>query len=158
MSGSDHRILIGAGKIYSDISEKRDISKTGERTEMFFMMGITDGRKELNYSQTEICSVCGCYGRYQVFMTYTVLSLFFIPCFKWNRHYYVQTSCCNTLYELDREVGRRIERGENVRILAEHLQKLGSGRSSYTDYKRCLNCGYETTEDFVFCPKCGARL
>lgn len=43
---------------------------------MFFMMGITDGRKELNYSQTEICSVCGCYGRYQVFMTYTVLSLF----------------------------------------------------------------------------------
>lgn len=39
---------------------------------MFFMMGITDGRKELNYSQTEICSVCGCYGRYQVFMTYTV--------------------------------------------------------------------------------------
>ena len=34
---------------------------------MFFMMGITDGRKELNYSQTEICSVCGCYGRYQVF-------------------------------------------------------------------------------------------
>ena len=87
---------------------------------MFFMMGITDGRKELNYSQTEICSVCGCYGRYQVFMTYTVLSLFFIPCFKWNRHYY--------------------------------------GRSSYTDYKRCLNCGYETTEDFVFCPKCGARL
>ena len=49
---------------------------------MFFMMGITDGRKELNYSQTEICSVCGCYGRYQVFMTYTVLSLFFIPCFK----------------------------------------------------------------------------
>lgn len=125
---------------------------------MFFMMGITDGRKELNYSQTEICSVCGCYGRYQVFMTYTLLSLFFIPCFKWNRHYYVQTSCCNTLYELDREVGRRIERGENVRILAEHLQKLGSGRSSYTDYKRCLNCGYETTEDFVFCPKCGARL
>ena len=124
---------------------------------MFFMMGITDGRKELDYSQTEICSVCGCYGRYQVFMTYTVLSLFFIPCFKWNRHYYVRTSCCNTLYELDREVGRRIERGENVRILAEHLQKLGSGRRSYTDYKRCLNCGYETTEDFVFCPKCGAR-
>ena len=34
---------------------------------MFFMMGITDGRKELNYSQTEICSVCGCYGRYQFY-------------------------------------------------------------------------------------------
>ena len=125
---------------------------------MFFMMGITDGRKELNYSQMEICSVCGRYGRYQVFMTYTVLSLFFIPCFKWNRHYYVQTSCCNTIYELDREIGRQIERGEDVRILPEHLQKVGSGRNGHTGYKRCPNCGYETTEDFVFCPKCGIRL
>ncbi len=127
---------------------------------MFFMMGITDGRKELDYNQTEICGVCGRYGRFQVFMTYTVLSLFFIPCFKWNRHYYVQTSCCNTLYELDREIGRRIERGEDVRILPEHLQKVGNGRSGYRygGYKRCPNCGYETTEDFVFCPKCGTRL
>ena len=96
---------------------------------MFFMMGITDGRKNLDYNQTEICSVCGRYGRFQVFMTYTVLSLFFIPCFKWNRHYYVQTSCCHTLYELDREIGRRIERGEDVRILPEHLQKVENGRS-----------------------------
>ena len=127
---------------------------------MFFMMGITDGRKNLDYNQTEICGVCGRYGRFQVFMTYTVLSLFFIPCFKWNRHYYVQTSCCNTLYELDREIGRRIERGEDVRILPEHLQKVGNGRSGYRygGYKRCPNCGYETTEDFVFCPKCGTRL
>ena len=127
---------------------------------MFFMMGITDGRKELDYNQTEICGVCGRYGRFQVFMTYTVLSLFFIPCFKWNRRYYVQTSCCNTLYELDREIGRRIERGEAVRILPEHLQKVGNDRSGYRNgvYKRCPNCGYETTEDFVFCPKCGTRL
>ena len=127
---------------------------------MFFMMGITDGRKNLDYNQTEICGVCGRYGRFQVFMTYTVLSLFFIPCFKWNRHYYVQTSCCNTLYELDREIGRRIERGEDVRILPEHLQKVGNGRAGYRygGYKSCPNCGYETTEDFVFCPKCGTRL
>ena len=46
----------------------------------FFMMAITDGRKDLKFSQMIICDVCGKYGRYQVFMTYTVLSLFFIPC------------------------------------------------------------------------------
>ena len=127
---------------------------------MFFMMGITEGRKNLDYNQTEICSVCGRYGRFQVFMTYTVLSLFFIPCFKWNRHYYVQTSCCNTLYELDREMGRRMERGEDMRILPEHLKIVGNGKSGhhYSGCKRCQNCGYETTEDFVFCPKCGMRL
>ena len=54
----------------------------------------------------------------------------------------------------------RIERGEDVRILPEHLQKVENGRSGYHygGYKRCTNCGYETTEDFVFCPKCGMRL
>ena len=24
--------------------------------------------------------------------------------------------------------------------------------------KRCSNCGYTTTDDFEFCPKCGRRL
>ena len=94
---------------------------------MFFMMGITDGRKQLDFTQTVICGVCGKYGRYQVFMTYTVLSLFFIPCFKWNRHYYVQMSCCNTLYELDPEVGKGIARGEQVEILPQHLTLVNQG-------------------------------
>ena len=37
---------------------------------MFFMMGITDGRKDLDFNQQIICSQCGRYGRYQVYMTY----------------------------------------------------------------------------------------
>ena len=124
---------------------------------MFFMLGINDARKNLNFSQTIICDSCGRYGNYQVLMTYTVLSLFFIPCFKWNRHYYVQTSCCNTLYELDPEVGRAIEHGAEVEILPEHLYRLNQGQ--YTNvYKRCNNCGYETAEDFEYCPKCGSRF
>ena len=109
---------------------------------MFFMMGITDGRKDFDFHQQIICDVCGKYGRFQVFMTYTVLSLFFIPCFKWNKHYYVQTSCCGTLYELDPKIGKQIARGE------------GYGYSM----KRCRNCGFSTTEDFEYCPKCGTRL
>ena len=86
---------------------------------MFFMMGITDGRKDLDFSQQMICNVCGRYGRYQVFMTYTVLSLFFIPCFKWNKHYYVTTSCCGSMYELDSEIGKEIERESSVEIRPE---------------------------------------
>lgn len=91
---------------------------------MFFMMGITDGRKDFDFNQVITCDECGRYGRYQVYMTYMVLSLFFIPCFKWNRHYYVQTTCCNALYELDPEIGRRIARGEDVEILPQHLQRV----------------------------------
>ena len=124
---------------------------------MFFMMGITDGRKDLNFTQTIICNVCGRYGRYNVFMTYTVLSLFFIPCFKWNKHYYVQTSCCGTVYELDPEIGKAIARGEQVEILPEHLTRMNQDGYSY-NRRHCSRCGYETSEDFEYCPKCGNRF
>ena len=124
---------------------------------MFFMMGITDGRKVFDFTQTVICNICGKYGRYQVFMTYTVLSLFFIPCFKWNKRFYVQTSCCNTLYELDPEIGKRIAKGENLEIMPDNLTKvIIPGYSN--SYKKCGNCGYETNEDFEFCPKCGVKF
>lgn len=122
---------------------------------MFFMMGINSGRKNLNHNQMIICNHCGAYGRYQVFMTYMVLSLFFIPCLKWNKRYYVQSSCCNTVYELDSEIGKRIARGEEIEILPRHLRKVQDGRRGY---KRCNNCGFATQEDFEYCPKCGRRL
>ena len=50
--------------------------------------------------------------------------MFFIPCIKWNKHYYVRTSCCNTLYELDPEMGKAISRGEPVEIRQEHLTRV----------------------------------
>lgn len=124
---------------------------------MFFMMGITDGRKEFDFNQFITCDVCGAYGRYQVFMTYTVLSLFFIPCFKWNKRYYVQTSCCNTVYELDPEIGKRIAKGEDVEILPQHLYRTQNQGYNYS-VKQCRSCGFTTTEDYEYCPKCGIRF
>ena len=53
---------------------------------MIFIGGISSAVKQLEYLKTVICSVCGGYGRYQVFMTYTYFSFFFIPLFKWNRN------------------------------------------------------------------------
>lgn len=122
---------------------------------MFFMMGITQGRKDFDYSKMVICSACGAYGRMQVFVTYTVLSLFFIPCFKWNKRYFVQMSCCGSVYQLSDEVGKRIASGEDVDI-SESDMMLISGK--VRSCKRCLYCGYETDEDFSFCPKCGKEL
>ena len=125
---------------------------------MFLMIGISDGRKDLDFSQSILCRSCGKYGRYQVFMTYTVLLLFFIPCFKWNRRYYVQTSCCGKIYELDPEVGKRIARGENVEIRDDDLQSTGYSEQSRGFIKSCAYCGYTTYEDFQYCPKCGREL
>lgn len=161
---------------------------------MFFMIGITNGKKDLEHSQTEICDVCGRYGRYEVFMTFSQLLLFFIPVFKWNRQYFVRMSCCNAVYTLNPEVGARIVRGEDVRIQKDDLMRVsqgaadmygsswnyggsGNGESLYDQAKsawdqdeassgdrpakihhRCVICGYETDEDFQFCPKCGQRF
>ena len=123
---------------------------------MFLMIGISDGRKDFDFSQSILCRACGKYGRYQVFMTYTVLLLFFIPCFKWNKHYYVQISCCGKVYELDPETGKRIARGEQVDIADNDLRDAGYG--SQPMLKTCAYCGYSTYEDFQFCPKCGREF
>lgn len=122
----------------------------------FFMMGVTPGRKDLNYNELVICEQCGSYGRLQVYMTYMCLSLFFIPVFKWNRKYYAQSSCCDTVYELDPEIGKQIQMGQQIEILPENLSRVYQG--NYRQYKRCQNCGYGTDEDFEFCPKCGNRF
>ena len=119
-------------------------------------MGINDGKKELNYDSggMNICKSCGSYSRYTVFMTYMCLSLFFIPTFKWGKKYYVKASCCGSIFEFNGEKGKAIARGDDVRITDEDLTIIRKNNRQ----KRCRNCGFETTEDFDFCPKCGQQL
>lgn len=126
---------------------------------MFFICGISQGRKQFAYARTVICSLCGGYGRYQIFMTYSYFSVFFIPIIKWDRHYYVQMSCCNTIYELNPEKGKQVSHGETVDITEQDLTIIEPGRrNSQWSQKKCMSCGYETAEDFEFCPKCGHRF
>lgn len=130
---------------------------------MIFIGGISQGQKALDYVKTVICGRCGRYGRYQVFMTYMYFSFFFIPLFKWSRRYYVKMSCCGTVYELDPEVGKILARGGQVDITEKDLTLVQEGNGRYDNgygnaVRRCPNCGYETQEDFAFCPKCGARF
>ena len=120
------------------------------------MMGINQRKEDLDYSMTMICDICGQYGRYNVFMVFNVLTLFFIPIFKWDYRYYVQTSCCSTVYELDPSKGKAIRNGEHPEITAADLTV--TNRGSYHQYKKCTYCGYETEEDFEYCPKCGNRF
>lgn len=141
---------------------------------MIFIGGISSGMKPIEYLKTVICGRCGSYGRYQVYMTYMYFSFFFIPLFKWNKRFYVKMSCCGAVYELDPEVGYQLLRGGNVDIREEDLTLVqdgggnpwsrGWGRDEDAAFggrgerRRCPNCGYETEEDFSFCPKCGSRM
>lgn len=121
---------------------------------MFFIMGVSQGRKKLNFDQMIVCNNCGKYGHLEVYMIYSYLSLFFIPIIKWGRSYCVRTTCCDTVIPIDGELGRQIERGE----LTSLPENIIPDNYRYSPKRRCSNCGFETEEDFQFCPKCGGRL
>ena len=123
---------------------------------MFFVLGVNDKRYDLDFDQVVTCDICGRFGHYKVFVVYSVLYVFFIPVFKWNRTYYVEMSCCNSLYELDPEAGAMIERGEYQKITPAELTLIQTGDKVH--HRVCQYCGYETDEDFEFCPKCGNRF
>ena len=127
---------------------------------MFFIMGIDPREKKIPYHDLVICSQCGRYGRYEVIMRYMCFSLFFIPLIKWNKQFYVRSSCCGTVYALDPAIGRALMQGAEVEIKPEHLQKAanGQGASSEGRFAKCASCGYQTNEDFKYCPKCGQPL
>lgn len=118
---------------------------------MFFIMGISQKEKKLNFDQLMICKCCGKYGHIEVFMTYTYFMFFFIPIIKWNKRYFIRMSCCSSTTELLSELGKKIEQGQAVSLDSENLN-FGHYE---TRMKFCSNCGFTTTEDFQFCPKCG---
>ncbi|MDD3251688.1 MAG: zinc ribbon domain-containing protein [Lachnospiraceae bacterium] len=124
---------------------------------MFFIMGVSQGEKKLDFDQLVICGHCGRYGHLNVYMVYSYLSLFFIPVFKWGRRYYVRTSCCDTTVELDGELGRQIASGQITRLPEDVIPQRFFDQAQKEKH-RCGACGFETEADFQFCPKCGAKL
>ncbi len=126
---------------------------------MFFIMGIAQSQKKVNFIQNIVCSHCGKFGRYEVFMTYTYFSLFFIPILKWNKQFFVKTTCCNTTYTIDTILGKRILRGELSELKDSDLHLYGKADTGYSGgLNRCPGCGYEVLSDYSYCPKCGTRL
>lgn len=121
---------------------------------MFFIMGISDGEKQLKFDQPMVCPCCSQSGCLQVTVEYMFFSLFFIPLFKWNKRYFVKTSCCSAVAELEKVLGRSIESGDAAAL---DLQALRFSRS-FGGARRCAACGYETAEHFQYCPKCGHPL
>ena len=76
------------------------------------MISVYDRTKEIEYKgDMEICPSCGRYCSYRLFVTYTCLSLFFIPILKWGKSYYLRSSCCGKTIELDKEQGKKFEKG-----------------------------------------------
>lgn len=120
---------------------------------MFLIFSISSGLKQLGFSQTVICPSCGQFGRMDLFIAYSYFSLFFIPILKWNKQYYLQSQCCQAIFELDKETGKALANGQKTSISENDLLHMTkNGR------KHCASCGTELLESFAFCPICGKKL
>ena len=131
---------------------------------MFLIMGIQEGQKKLRFDQVEICRCCRQYGHVSVYMYYTYFMLFFIPLFKWNKRYMAVMDCCGATAQLDEQTGRAIALGQVVSIDFGRFRfthggwESGweNGSDSWGNHtKTCRYCGFQTSEDFQYCPKCG---
>ena len=120
---------------------------------MFFI--ITSGQKEqkLDFEQIRLCKNCDRYGNMHVYMIYSYLSFFFIPILKWNKRYYAKMECCHAVCELDQQLGKQIQKGMVTSIDDALLHFV-----KYNDIKVCHYCGFETKEDYAFCPHCGNKM
>lgn len=122
---------------------------------MFFIFGISNKEEKFDFSQTTVCKICGAFGKLEAFMTYSYFSLFFIKVFKWNKKYYVRSTCCDSLYSINEDLGRDIKRGQRVTIEDSDLELINS---NYKRIKACKNCNAPVEQDFEFCPKCGHKI
>ena len=95
---------------------------------MFFMMGITDGRKQLDFTQTVICGVCGKYGRYQVFHDLYGIVIIFYPMLQMEpallrADELLQYACTSWI----RKWERPSRAGSRLEILPQHLTLVNQG-------------------------------
>lgn len=125
---------------------------------MFFIFGVSQGKKELNYERTINLNNDGCFLIPKVYMIYTYFSLFFIPIIKWNKKYFVELETENIIYQLDDRIGYEISKGNEPEIKSEHLIDLHEDNSWRNNLKTCKVCNFQSYEDYQYCPKCGHKL
>lgn len=127
---------------------------------MFFMFSINDKFDEIYTDESvRVCKACGRYGRYSLLMKYRNYALFFLPVHKSNKEYYVKANCCDSIFSIDQSAAEDIASGEKSRIDDSDINLIDYGYGAYgDDIKTCNSCGYETSEDFLYCPKCGEKL
>lgn len=131
---------------------------------MFLIMGINESKKELPFSEQNICENCGRLTRYDSFMTYMNFNLFFVPMLKWRYKCYVNTTCCGAVYEIAPELATAFRRGNVDHLEPKMMHLVHAGNFVHADHQNdttkidCQSCGYQASTEFVYCPKCGKPL
>jgi len=125
---------------------------------VFFIgiFGIEDKERPIKEFANVVCPSCGRLTTASFFEHYTYFHLFFIPTFRWNKHYYVKLRCCGALYEADAAYAEQLKTAAAIDF--SRLKKISSGFGGFDDiFTRCENCGATFDASFAFCPHCGTK-
>lgn len=128
------------------------------------------------------CREIGIAGGYRIIETCERLYLFFIPTFGWSRQYFAVAQD-GTAYPIREEAAKAVKRGEKRSLAAEDFtgpacetamtygggsendraatdtgRRYGFNNDTAVHRKKCPYCGFSTTENFTYCPKCAEKL
>lgn len=128
---------------------------------MFFIgiFGIDSKQKQLREFGSVTCGHCGRLSRAELVQSYNYFHVFFIPTFRWNKHYYIKMRCCGAVYEADADYANILRNASDIDF--SRLKKVSGGMGGFDDfsffYDKCQNCGARIESDFAWCPHCGEK-
>lgn len=128
---------------------------------MFFIgiFGIEEKEKEINAFAQVVCPVCGRFSQAVFFEHYTYFHIFFIPTFRWNKHFYIKLRCCGAIYEADATYAERLKTADTIDFT--RLKLVSSGFAAFAGFDNsdtvCQSCGRSYDSSFAFCPHCGTK-
>lgn len=129
---------------------------------MFFIgiFGVENKQKEIKDLDQIECSNCGVKTKGKLIKIYEYFHIFLIPLFRWNERYYIICKRCNSIYEISKEKGKSIEKGEDLALEKEDMRVVQEGKRYGKNAleRRCPNCGKVLKEDYEYCPYCGKKL
>lgn len=132
-----------------------------ENDAMFFfgVFGIENREKEIGDIKNVICKSCGSLTSYNLIKVYYVFHIFFIPVIKWGERYYLKSRCCNAVFEITKELGKKLERDSSVPFDNSDMSEMYSeGSSMKCGTITCRNCGRQVDSSYEYCPYCGTKM
>ncbi|SFC47462.1 zinc ribbon domain-containing protein [Clostridium uliginosum] len=129
---------------------------------MFFIgvFGIENKNEEIVTLNNLSCKRCNKAIDGKLIKNFDFFHFFFIPLFKWNETYYITCESCNMLYNISKEKGKAIEKGEDVNITYWDLQEMENDfyNDDYSSKDICPTCGLSLDKSFKYCPNCGQHI
>lgn len=123
---------------------------------MFFIMG-SDGKVQQLGNVSAVCSRCGRQGSFSLCKSYEYIHLFFIPVFRYHVQYIATCPGCASVYAVDPEAGKEVEKGRLAELPASALTLIRSTGAA-PGPGLCPHCGAQNPQGSVFCNQCGGRL